>query len=78
MSTHVEWLAAAATRVQVYVPGEDWIGADQQRHPVLTLSHNDVVAIEGTPTQLRALAARINVVAAAASARLAAAEAEAG
>ena len=71
MSVHVEWLAAAETRVEVFVPGENWVGAGQHRRPVLTQ------AIEGTPAQLRALAARITAVASAAETRMAAAEARA-
>ena len=70
MSAHIEWLAAAETSVQVFTPGEDWVGADEHRRPVLTLAQDDVIAIEGTPAELRALAARINAVATAASARL--------
>ncbi len=27
MSAHIEWLAAAETSVQVFTPGEDWVGA---------------------------------------------------
>lgn len=51
--------------MRVYAPGQEWAGADQQDHPVLTLfSLSEVVAIEGTPAQLRALAARITAVAA--------------
>ena len=74
MSVHVEWLAAAETRVEVFVPGENWVGAGQHRRPVLTLAQDEVVAIEGTPAQLRALAARITAVASAAETRMAAAE----
>jgi len=51
-------------------PGEDWVGAGQHRRPVLTLAQDDVIAIQGTPSELRALAARITAVATAASARL--------
>ena len=28
MSAHIEWLAAAETSVQVFTPGEDWVGLD--------------------------------------------------
>lgn len=70
MSAYIEWLAAAETSVQVFTPGEDWVGAGEHRLPVLTLAQDDVIAIEGTPAELRALAARITAVATAASARL--------
>lgn len=70
MSAHIEWLAARETSVQVFTPGEDWVGAGEHGQPVLTLAGDDVVAIEGTAAELRALAARITAVAAAASARL--------
>ena len=70
MSAHLEWLAARETRRQVFTPGEDWVGAGEHRQPVLTLAGDDVVAIQGTPAELRALAARISVVVAAASTRL--------
>ena len=70
MSAHIEWLAAAETSVQVFIPGEDWVGAGQHRRPVLTLAQDDVIAFQGTPAELRALAARITAVATAASARL--------
>ena len=70
MTAHIEWLAAAETSVQVFTPGEDWVGAGQHRRPVLTLAQDDVIAFQGTPAELRALAARITAVAAAASARL--------
>ena len=70
MSAHIEWLAAAETSVQVFTPGEDWVGAGQHRSPVLTLAQDDVIAIQGTPSELRALAARITAVATDASARL--------
>lgn len=70
MSAHIEWLAASETSVQVFTPGEDWVGAGEHRRPVLTLAQDDVIAIEGTPAELRALAARITAVATAASARL--------
>lgn len=70
MSAHIEWLAARETSLQVFTPGEGWVGAGEQRQPVLTLAGDDVVAIQGTPAELRALAARISVVVAAASTRL--------
>ena len=70
MSAHIEWLAACETSLQVFTPGEDWVGAGEHRQPVLTLAGDDVVAIQGTPAELRALAARISVVVAAASTRL--------
>lgn len=75
MSVHVEWLAAAETSVQVFLPGEDWVGEGEHRRPVLTLATDDVVAIEGSPAQLRALAARITVLASTVEARLSAATA---
>ena len=62
MSAHIEWLAARETSVQVFTPGEDWVGAGAHRQPVLTLAGDDVVAIQGTPAELRALAARIRAV----------------
>lgn len=70
MSAHIEWLAARETSVQVFTPGEDWVGAGEHRQPVLTLAGDDVVAIQGTPAELRALAARITAVATTASGRL--------
>jgi hypothetical protein len=70
VSAHIEWLAARETSVQVFTPGEDWVGAGEHRQPVLTLAGDDVVAIQGTPAELRALAARITAVATAASGRL--------
>lgn len=75
MSTHIEWMAAAVTSVQVFLPGEEWVGEGEHRRPVLTLAGDDVVAIEGSPAQLRALGARITAVASAVEARLAAATA---
>lgn len=75
MSAHIEWLDAAATCAQVFLPGEEWVGQGEHRRPVLTLAGDDVVAIEGTPAQLRALAARITAVAATVEDRLAAATA---
>ena len=66
MSAHIEWLAARETSLQVFTPGEDWVGAGEHRQPVLTLAGDDVVAIQGTPAELRALAARITAVATAA------------
>ena len=54
MSAHIEWLAARETSVQVFTPGEDWVGAGEHRQPVLTLAGDDVVAIQGTPAELRA------------------------
>ena len=59
MSTHIEWLAARETSVQVFTPGEHWVGAGEHRQPVLTLAGDDVVAIQGTPAELRALAAML-------------------
>mgnify|MGYP003393911867 CR=1 FL=1 len=53
MSAHIEWLAAAETSVQVFTPGEEWVGAGQHRRPVLTLAQDDVIAF-----LRRALAAR--------------------
>lgn len=75
MSAHIEWLAAAETSVAVFAPGDHWVGAAQHRHPVVTLAQDDVIAIQGTPAELRALAARIMAVVAASSARLGSAEA---
>lgn len=46
------------------------MGAGEHRQPVLTLAGDEVVAIEGTPAELRTLAARITAVATSASARL--------
>jgi hypothetical protein len=46
------------------------VGAGEHRQPVLTLAGDDVVAIQGTAAELRALAARITAVATAASGRL--------
>lgn len=69
MSVHIEWLAAAETSVQVFLPGEEWAGEGEHRRPVLTLANDEVVAIEGTPAQLRALAARITAVASTVEAR---------
>lgn len=59
MSAHIEWLDATDTSVQVFAPGDEWVGQGQHRRPVLTLAQDDIVAIEGTPDQMRALAARI-------------------
>lgn len=73
MSAHIEWLDAAATCAQVFLPGEEWVGEGEHPRPVLTLANDDVVAIEGTPAQLRALAARITAVAATVEDRLTAA-----
>lgn len=70
MSANVEWLNAADTSVEAFALGEDWVGAAEQDKPVLTLSGSEVVAIEGTPAQLRALAARITAVTTAAADRL--------
>jgi hypothetical protein len=70
VSAHIEWLAARETSLQVFTRGEDWVGASEHRQPVLTLAGDDVVAIQGTPAELRALAARISAVVAAASTRL--------
>ncbi|MDN5898470.1 MAG: hypothetical protein L0H74_00195 [Brachybacterium sp.] len=69
MSVHIEWLDAAQTCAEVLTPGEDWVGAEHQQHTVLALSSDEVVAIEGTPAQLRALAARITAVTATAEHR---------
>ena len=69
MSAHIEWLAARETSVQVFTPGEDWVGAGEHRQPVLTLAGDDVVAIQGTPAELRALAASGRLDLAAATAR---------
>jgi len=59
MSVHVEWLNAAEAQVEVYEPGEEWVGAEDQSRTVLTLSNDDVVAVEGSIDSLLALAARI-------------------
>lgn len=65
VSTHIEWLDAAETSVSAFAPGEEWVGAGNHRRPVLTLAQDDIVAFEGTPAELRALAARITAVVAA-------------
>ena len=31
MSAHIEWLAARETSLQVFTPGEDWVGAGEHR-----------------------------------------------
>lgn len=69
MSTHIEWLDAASTHVAVFAPGEVWAGHGQHARPVLTLAGDEVVAIEGTPDEIRALAALIGTVAARAERR---------
>lgn len=63
MSAHIEWLDAAATSVHVITPGQEWVGQDQHSRPVLTLANEEIVAIEGTPDDLRVLAARISTAA---------------
>lgn len=63
MTVRVEWMRARETRVQVFAPGDDWIGAGQHRLPVLTLAVDEVLAIEGTPAELHALAERITAAA---------------
>jgi hypothetical protein len=70
VSAHIEWLTARETSLQVFTPGENWVGAGEHGQPVLNLAGDDVVAIQGTPAELRALAARISVVVAAPSKRL--------
>lgn len=62
MSTHIEWLNAADTSVQVFAPGDEWVGEGMHRRPVLTLAHNEVVAIGGSPAEIQALCARISAV----------------
>lgn len=61
MSVHIEWMKASETAVEIIAPGEDWIGAHDQEpdQHVLALSTNEVAAIEGTTTELRAIAERI-------------------
>jgi hypothetical protein len=61
VSTHIEWLTAADISVRGFAAGADAgpilrAGAGEA---VLTLAGDDVVVIQGTPTELRALAARI-------------------
>src|SRR3546814_16914862 len=70
VSAHIEWLAARETSVQVFTPGEDWVGAGEHRQPVLTLAGDDAVAIQGPPAELPALAARTTALATAATGRL--------
>jgi hypothetical protein len=70
VSAHIERLTARETSVQGFTPGEHWVGTGEHRQPVITLAGDDVVAIQGTPTELRALAARITAVTTAASGRL--------
>lgn len=64
MSVHIEWLDAAETSVEVFAPDDEWVGAGQHRRPVLILAQDEVVAIEGTPAEIRALAERISAAAA--------------
>ena len=61
MTTRVEWMPASEVEVEVFAPGEDWIGAEDQEPDahVLTLSLNEVTAIEGSTEDLIALAQRI-------------------
>lgn len=75
MSVHVEWLGAHDTCAEIIAPGEDWVAAEHQNADkfVLALSTDEVVAIEGTLPQLRALAARITAVIAGAETRFKAA-----
>jgi len=61
MTAHIEWLDAAETTVAVFALGDEWVGVGRHRRPVLTLAQDDVVAVQGSPAELRALAARINV-----------------
>lgn len=63
MSAHIEWLDAAHTSVDVFAPGDEWVGEGTHRRPVLTLSQDEIVAIEGTPEEIHALAARIRAAA---------------
>lgn len=74
MSTQVEWLTAAETSVQVVTPGEEWAGGGRHRSPVIVLAKGNVIAIEGTPSELRALSARIAAVVAASASRFDAVE----
>ncbi len=62
MTTHVEWLRAVETTVSAFAPDESGSVRGVHRQQVLTLAQDDVVAIEGTPAELRALAARITAV----------------
>jgi len=62
MSTDVDWIVATETTVELYAPGQDWVGAaDQFDHQhVLTLSAGDgVIAVEGTLPQLRDFAMQV-------------------
>lgn len=61
MSVRVEWTRASFTDVHLIRPGEEWIGAPHQNPQgyVLTLSTDEVTAIEGSATDLLALANRI-------------------
>lgn len=62
MSTDIDWIAASETTVELYAPGEDWVGAaDQFDHQhALTLSSGDgVIAIEGTLPELRDFAMHV-------------------
>lgn len=56
MTTRVEWLRAHEVQVGFFGPGEDWHGAEDQGPDthVLTLTVNEVAAIEGSPTALLA------------------------
>ena len=63
MGVHVEWASAAETTVEIVRPDDDWSDAYGQRIAPgklgLALSSSDVVMIEGTPDELRALAQRV-------------------
>lgn len=63
VSAHIEWLNASETNVEVLAPGDEWVGEGLHHQHVLTLAQDEIVAIEGTPAEIRAFAARINAVA---------------
>lgn len=64
MSVRIEWFDAKNTCAEIFAPGDDWVGAGFQGTTTyaLTLSHNEIAAIEGTPEELHALADRIRAV----------------
>lgn len=62
MDTDIDWIAASEATVELYAPGEDWAGADDQfdHQHVLAIDAGDgVIAVEGTLPQLRDLAMRV-------------------
>lgn len=62
MGVHVEWVDAATTRVAFVPPGEveDSYGTENDRH-ALVLADDDLVVIEGTPAELKALIERMTL-----------------